>query len=84
MTKGAERLVGKEKNLLYRDTIDYPVDVDAYWDRTEEGPFISEVEEECAKAWIENDVAADGVTISVATAAVAPTAATPATAVDEL
>lgn len=81
LTKGAEMMVGKEKNLLYHDTIDKCFDVDAYWDRKEEEPFLFVVEEEYVKAWI---VAADGVTISVASAAVAPTAATPATAVDEV
>jgi hypothetical protein len=86
LTKGAEILVFKEKDMLYRDTIDYSVDVDAYWDRKEEKPFVFEVKEEHAKAWIENDEADDGVAISVASAAVAPAAVTypAAAAVDEL
>jgi len=58
--------------------------VDAYRGWKEEEPFVFEVEEEYAKAWIENDEADDGVAISVASAAVAPAAVTYATAVDEL
>lgn len=77
-------LVCKKKNMLYHDTIDKCFDVDAYCDRSEGEPFVFEVKEESAKARTKNNVAADGVTISVAPAAVAPTARTPATAVDEL
>lgn len=44
-------------------------------------PFVFEVGEEYAKAWTENNVAANGVTISVAFAAVTNAAAA---AVDEL
>lgn len=49
-------MVGKEKNMLYHEMIDK----DACWDREEVEPFVFEVEEEYAKAWIENNVAADG------------------------
>lgn len=77
-------LVCKKKNMLYHDTIDQFFDVDAYCDRMEGEPFVFEVEEECAKAWIDNNEAADGVNISVAPAAVAPPAVIPATAVDEV
>lgn len=77
-------LVCKKKNMLYHDTIDQFFDVDAYCDRREGEPFVFEVEEECAKAWIDNNEAADGVNISVAPAAVAPPAVIPATAVDEV
>lgn len=60
--------------------------MDAYRGRKEEEPFLFVVEEEYAKAWIDNNEAADGVIISVAPAAVAPAAVAyaAAAAVDEL
>lgn len=39
LTKGAEMLVSKKKDMLYHDTIDDCFDVDAYWNRKEEEPI---------------------------------------------
>lgn len=86
-------LVSKKKDMLYHDTIDDCFDVDAYWNRKEEEPicFWGGSGSGVCEVWIENNVAADGVIISVAPGAVAPGAVAPAVvtyaaaaAVDEL